>query len=113
LELKKSRRKDYYKILGVAKNADESDVKSAYRKLALKWHPGTSHKLVSVLDLKKTKTASLKSQKRLQKQNSRILEKLMQCCLMPRKEDVMTWERIYKRWKVVLHQVCYARETGN
>jgi DnaJ family protein C protein 7 len=40
LELKKSRRKDYYKILGVPKQSDESDIKSAYRKLALKWHPG-------------------------------------------------------------------------
>jgi len=39
LELKKSLRKDYYKILGVAKDANENDIKKAYRKLALKWHP--------------------------------------------------------------------------
>jgi DnaJ-class molecular chaperone len=31
--------KDYYKTLGVAKNAPEKDIKSAYRKLARKWHP--------------------------------------------------------------------------
>ena len=31
--------KDYYAILGVPKNAAEKDVKSAYRKLARKWHP--------------------------------------------------------------------------
>ncbi len=30
---------DYYKILGVEKNADASDIKKAYRKLALKYHP--------------------------------------------------------------------------
>lgn len=30
---------DYYKILGVAKNATESDIKKAYRKLARKYHP--------------------------------------------------------------------------
>src|SRR4051812_15611360 len=30
---------DYYKILGVDKNASESDIKSAYRKLARKYHP--------------------------------------------------------------------------
>lgn len=31
--------KDYYKILGISKNANEDDIKKAYRKLALKYHP--------------------------------------------------------------------------
>ncbi|KAI1653168.1 hypothetical protein F4813DRAFT_400300 [Daldinia decipiens] len=39
LELKKSQRKDYYKILGVGKDADESAIKKAYRKLAIRHHP--------------------------------------------------------------------------
>lgn len=31
--------KDYYKTLGVAKNASDDDIKKAYRKMALKFHP--------------------------------------------------------------------------
>lgn len=31
--------KDYYAVLGVPKGAAEKDIKSAYRKLARKWHP--------------------------------------------------------------------------
>jgi DnaJ homolog subfamily B member 4 len=30
---------DYYKLLGVNRDADEDAIKKAYRKLALKWHP--------------------------------------------------------------------------
>ncbi|MGB8909925.1 MAG: DnaJ C-terminal domain-containing protein [Candidatus Cybelea sp.] len=36
--------KDYYAVLGVPKNAAEKDIKSAYRKLARKWHPDANLK---------------------------------------------------------------------
>lgn len=39
IELKKSKRKDYYKILGVDKDAGDSEIKKAYRKLAIVHHP--------------------------------------------------------------------------
>jgi DnaJ homolog subfamily C member 7 len=39
LELKKSKRKDYYKIMEVSKDATEDEIKKAYKRAALKWHP--------------------------------------------------------------------------
>ena len=34
--------KDYYKILGISSDAEEKDIKTAYRKLARKYHPDVS-----------------------------------------------------------------------
>ena len=31
--------KDYYEILGIAKSAEDQQIKNAYRKLALRFHP--------------------------------------------------------------------------
>ena len=32
-------KRDYYEVLGVSKSADESTIKKAYRKIAMKFHP--------------------------------------------------------------------------
>ena len=31
--------KDYYKILNISENSTQDEIKSAYRRLARKWHP--------------------------------------------------------------------------
>lgn len=51
---------DYYKILGVSRDASADDIKKAYRKLAMKWHPDRNtdgDKAAAELKFKEIQTA--------------------------------------------------------
>jgi len=79
LEAKKAARKDYYKILGVEKTATEDEIKKAYRKLALKWHPDKNSQDEESKVFNKNPSFGLISLNRLmQKKCSKTLMKLIQ-----------------------------------
>jgi DnaJ family protein A protein 5 len=40
-----------YDVLGIEKTADDADIKKAYRKQALVWHPGATGTAAAVLEM--------------------------------------------------------------
>ncbi|KAI1007205.1 hypothetical protein K3495_g1015 [Podosphaera aphanis] len=44
IEAKRAKNKDYYKVLGVSRDADELQIKSAYRRMTKLHHPDKAHK---------------------------------------------------------------------
>ena len=57
--LKRSKTKDYYKVLGVASDADERQIKSAYRKASKAHHPDKAHKYGITKEEAEKKMASI------------------------------------------------------
>ena len=57
--LKRSKTKDYYKVLGVAHDADERQIKSAYRKLSKIHHPDKAAKQGLTKEAAEKKMASI------------------------------------------------------
>ncbi|KAG4028734.1 hypothetical protein MFRU_019g00270 [Monilinia fructicola] len=59
VELKRSKTKDYYKILGVSKDADELQIKAAYRRAIKLNHPDKAHKQGITKEVAEKKMAAI------------------------------------------------------
>lgn len=55
---KQSKKKDYYKILGVPRSASKKEIKKAFRKLAHEWHPD-KHRNDMTVEQAEAKMASI------------------------------------------------------
>lgn len=55
---KQSKKKDYYKILGVPRSASKKEIKKAFRKLAQEWHPD-KHRNDMTIEQAEAKMASI------------------------------------------------------
>ncbi len=54
--------KDYYYILGLNKNASKDEIKKAYRKLSLKFHPDQKvHRMTAAIRMFKAADANEKA----------------------------------------------------
>ncbi|WP_411754543.1 DnaJ domain-containing protein, partial [Serratia sp. (in: enterobacteria)] len=50
-------KRDYYEVLGVAKTADEREIKKAYKRLAMKYHPDRNQEKDAESQFKEVKEA--------------------------------------------------------
>jgi len=57
--LKRSKTKDYYKVLGVSRDADEATIKKAYRKATKEFHPDKAHTRGVTKEVAEKKMASI------------------------------------------------------
>ena len=83
--------KDYYKILDVGKEADEEEIKKAYRKAALKWHPDR-HQNEKEIAEKKFKEISEAYEVLSDKNKRQIYDQVLVCKL------TIVWGRWTKGW---------------
>merc|ERR1719198_1324377 len=86
--LKQSKEKNYYKILGIQRNAKPKEIKKAYREMALKWHPDKVARLI----------------KKRHQRCSKTLAKHMRCCLMRKHVPNTTVANRSSKIKVVVDQ---------
>lgn len=88
--LKRSKTKDYYKILGVARDCTEQEVRKAYRRESLKHHPDKVRYLAFLFFEEKNLTAINRAATRKSSSSS---WKQTRCSQTRSEGSAMTWAR--------------------
>ena len=100
--LKRSKTKDYYKILGVSRDCNDADIKKAYRRESLKHHPDKVGRSGFLQDVFVMHGFDREETKR----NSSLSSRPMRSCRIPGGGRGMIWARmrmvrvIFRGWVV-------------
>eukprot|EP00854_Cymbomonas_tetramitiformis_P026124 gene26124-32003_t len=85
---------DYYKVLGVQRDASEKDIATAYKKAAIKWHPdkNPTNKDKAEANFKKVSEAYEVLSNAEKKEGILVWEEVEEAAAEARRSSLMVWE---------------------